>query len=140
MSYSTTNRARPWRCGLALFVACAGLLMLAAPARALPVAFCPAAGSTISLGPYSGCTNSIQSTLYAISFYNYATPYHCVVGKAGPQADGSSADITTQVCGYGASGNGMLTSGAPLGGVVGYARGMHWEGNTFGGYWGYKEI
>lgn len=140
MSYGNTRRGRPWRGGLALLLACAGLLMLAAPSHALPVGFCPAGGGTITLGSGVGCTNSIQSHLYAISFYNYNTPWHCAVGKAGPQADGSSADVTTQVCSYGAGGNGEVTAGAPAGGVLGYARGINGHVTSFPGFWGYKEI
>jgi hypothetical protein len=125
---------------LALLLACAGLLMLTAPSHALPVAFCPAGGGTITLGAGVGCTNGIQSNLYRISFFNFNTVWHCAVGKAGPQADGSSADVTTQICSYGGGANGEVSSGGPIGGVLGYARGINGHHSSFPGFWGFKEI
>jgi hypothetical protein len=140
MSYGTTSRARPWRGALALVLACAGLLMLAAPSKAIPVLFCPAGGGTITLAAWTGCTNGDLSLMYSITYYNRATPFHCAVGKAGPQQDGSSSNLTTAICSYGASGDGAVTSGAPAGGVLGYARGVNEESRSYALYRGTKEL
>jgi hypothetical protein len=140
MSYGITKRARPWRGGVALVLACAGLLVAAVPSQAILVDFCPAGGGTITLAPWTGCTSGGASWLYAVTYSNSRTHFHCAVGKAGPQQDGSSSNVTTAVCAYGSSGSGAVTVGAPAGGVLGYARGTHEEAVAAAYYRGQKDV
>lgn len=140
MPYLTQRRAAR-RGALALASACVALLASAAPSAAVQDAFCPASGgtTTISLAPYAGCTNSVQVRLLAIHFMNGANPFHCAVGKATSHPDGLSSNVTTAVCGYGTFGDGIVTSVAPSGGVLGYARGTNDEGSAWAGYRGRRD-
>jgi hypothetical protein len=139
MSHSSNKHGRPWRLALGISLACAGLLALATPSQAAWSNYCPAGGGTITLPAETGCTNSVHTFLYSVTFINTNTPYHCAVIKAGPQADGSSSNLSIAACGYGAAGVGELTSAAPSGGVWGYARGTNGEARAFAGYRGLKE-
>ncbi|MDO8211331.1 hypothetical protein [Conexibacter sp. CPCC 206217] len=142
MPYSTCNRRRRWRNRLALIAACAAfpLLAAAAPSSATVELFCPAGGGTIGLGAAGrasdGCTNSVVNYLLEIIYYNAGGVSHCAVGKASPDPEGRSSNVTAAVCGYGLAGSGDVHSLSS--GVWGYARGTNSEPFSVSGYWGQK--
>lgn len=106
----------------------------AGSAHATVEPFCPASGTTISLGPNQGCTNSVRTKLISVWYYHTSGPtvHHCAVSKATDDPGGASSNVIPAVCDWGDAGGAVRTASANPG-LWSYARGknnenvQHWD-------------
>lgn len=137
MSLKTRTAGSPWRGGLAVALAAACLFVWAAPASASSGYFCPATGTTITLGSYSSCTNTTYNALTQVEYYNASAAWwHCASANA--SSAGTGGNVIASVCGYGDGGLSRVATGVNALGVYGYARGYNDEPASHPYYYGIR--